>query len=99
MGGNGHEKDTLALAIIDKLVRDVKQDQKINPDLVQSIIRPTRLAKEELRMILMKIHHFRATIKEFRVCTVGFGKKMTDFCGGCLQEQIRWFSFLSLIHI
>ena len=53
---------------IEKYVEDVKQKQKDVPDLVESIIRPTRLAKEELRRILMKTMQFRHKILEHRLC-------------------------------
>ena len=65
--------------VIEKCVREVKQGQKIAPDLVESIMRPTRLVKEELRRILMKINTFRFQIEEFRACTFWISGKITDF--------------------
>ena len=40
--------------VIEKSVEDVKQDQHIVPDLLESTLRPSVLVKEELRRILMK---------------------------------------------
>ena len=36
--------------VIEKYVEDVKQKQKDVPDLLESIVRPTCLVKEELRL-------------------------------------------------
>ena len=55
--------------VIEKYVKDVKQGQQIDLDLVESIVRPTRLAKEELQMTLMRTIQFRRRIERFRVCT------------------------------
>ena len=54
---------------IEKYVRDIKQGQKVVPDLVKSIIRHTRLVKEKLWRILINMHQFEYKIQEFRVCT------------------------------
>ena len=42
-----------------KYVEDAKQDQKIAPDLVESIVRPTDHVKESLQRKIMKMHQFR----------------------------------------
>ena len=34
--------------VIEKYIEDVKQDKKVVPDLLESIIRPTDAVKEEL---------------------------------------------------
>ena len=70
---------TIHFFVMEKYVEDVKQNEKNVPDLVESIVRPTGLAKEELRMILMKIIQFRPKFPEFRVCTFQMPGKMTDF--------------------
>ena len=54
---------------IEKYVEDVKQGQKVDPDLVESIMRPTDLVKDELRRILFKMGEFRPKITKIRVCT------------------------------
>ena len=38
--------------VIETYIEDVKQDEKNSPDLLESIMRPTCLVKEELRPIL-----------------------------------------------
>ena len=48
--------------VIEKYVEDVKQDEKHVPDLLESIMRPTCLVKEELRQHLFKMSKFRPKI-------------------------------------
>ena len=50
-----------------KYVEDVKQDEKHVPDLLESIMRPTCLVKEELRPNLFKMTQFRLEITKIRV--------------------------------
>ena len=62
-----HTKNTLTSYntysfVIEKDVEDVKQDEKDVPDLLESITRPTCLAKEELRPISFKMIHIRSKI-------------------------------------
>ena len=45
--------------VMEKYIEDVKQEEKDVPDLVEPIMRPTCLVKEELRPILFKISQFR----------------------------------------
>ena len=47
---------------IEKYFEDAKQEEKDVPDLLESIMRPTDPAKEELRRILFKINQFRPKI-------------------------------------
>ena len=47
---------------MEKYVEDVRQDEKHVPDLLESIIQPPGLVKEELRPILFKIRQFRPEI-------------------------------------
>ena len=44
--------------VIEKYVEDAKQEEKDVPDLLESIMRPTCLVKEQLRLILFKIYQF-----------------------------------------
>ena len=44
---------------MEKYVEDVKQDQKVASDLLESMMRPTDPVKEELRRKAMKMHQFR----------------------------------------
>ena len=50
--------------VIETCVKDVIQGERIVPDLVEWIIRTTRLATEESRKILMKISQVRPHIEE-----------------------------------
>ena len=59
-------------------IQDVKQGQKVAPDFVESIVKPTDPVKEELCIILLKMNHFRPKITEIRVCTFGVFGKITD---------------------
>ena len=40
-----------------KYVEDLRQDEKYVPDLLESIIQPTDLVKEELRQIPQSVSH------------------------------------------
>ena len=59
-------------------IEDVKQDEKHVPDLLESIMRPTCLVKEELRPILCKLGQFRPEITKIRVSTFWMSGKSTD---------------------
>ena len=52
---------------IEKYVEDVKQDEKHVPDLLEPIMRPTCLLKDEIRPILFKIFQFRPKVTKIRV--------------------------------
>ena len=63
------QKNTLTLYkthafLIEKYFEDVRQDEKHLPDLLESIMRPTDLVKEELRRNLMKMGHLGSTIQQ-----------------------------------
>ena len=53
--------------VIEKGVEGVKQDEKHIPDLLEPIMRPTCLVKEELRPNLSKIDQFSREITKIRV--------------------------------
>ena len=55
--------------VIEKYVEDVKQKEKDVPDLLESIMRPTCLVKEELRQNLCKMIEFRPEIPKIKVST------------------------------
>ena len=55
--------------VIEKYIEDAKQDQKVAPDLVESIMKGSGLVKEELRPILFKLNQFRPKIIKIRVST------------------------------
>jgi len=48
---------------IEKYVKDIIQCQKVQPDLVESIMEPTRPAKEALHRILIRMDQFRPEVK------------------------------------
>ena len=52
---------------MEKCFEDTRQDEKHVPDLLEAIIQPPGLVKEELRPISFKIDKFRAGIAKIRV--------------------------------
>ena len=54
---------------MEKYVEDARQEEKDVPDLLEAIMRPTRLVKEELRQNLFKMNHFSPQIAKIRVST------------------------------
>ena len=60
--------------VIEKYIGDVKQDEKHVPDLLEAIMRPTCLVKEELRQNLFKMTQFRPKIQNSRLQLFGFRK-------------------------
>ena len=53
--------------VIEKYIEDARQDEEHVPDLLESIMRPPGLVKEELQPILFQITQIRLKIKDFRV--------------------------------
>ena len=53
--------------VIEKYIEDVEQDEKHEPDLLEPIMRPTCLAKEELRPILSKMDRVGPEITKIQV--------------------------------
>ena len=60
--------------LIEKYFEDLRQDEEHVPDLVESIIQPPGLVKEELRPILSKMGQFGSEITKINVKLVGFRK-------------------------
>ena len=52
---------------MEKYFEDARQDEKHVPDLLESIIQPPGLVKDELRQKLCKIDKFRPKIPKMRV--------------------------------
>ena len=50
---------------------------KSAPDRVESIMKPTGPAKEELHRILMKMNQFKQKITNIGVCTFEMSRKIT----------------------
>ena len=55
------------LFVIEKYIEDARQEEKDVPDLLEAIMRPTCLVKEELRQILFKMTQFRPEITKIWV--------------------------------
>ena len=53
--------------VMEKHIEDAKQEEKDVPDLLEPIMRPTCLVKEELRPNLFKMSQFRPEITKTRV--------------------------------
>ena len=53
--------------VIKTCIEDVKQEEKDVPDLLEAIMMPTCLVKEELRQNLFKMSQFRPEITKIRV--------------------------------
>ena len=64
--------------VVEKYTEDVKQEEKDVPDLLEAIMRPTCLVKEELRPNLFKLIQFRPEITKIRVCTFQMSGKIPD---------------------
>ena len=63
---------------MEKYFEDVRQDEKHVPDLLESIIQPPGLVKEELRQKLFKIDQFGSKITKMKVCTFQMSGKIPD---------------------
>ena len=69
--GTGHKKEVApkkkTLFCYGKNIEDTRQKEKDVPDLLEAIMRPTCLVKEELQQNLFKMIHFRCEITKIRV--------------------------------
>ena len=63
---------------MEKYIEDARQEEKDVPDLLEAIMRPTCLVKEELRPILFKMDQFKPEIAKIRVCTFQMSGKIPD---------------------
>ena len=54
---------------MEKYVEDIRQDEKHVPDLLETIIQPPGLVKEEIRPISFKVTQFGSKIKKIGVST------------------------------
>ena len=62
-----HKKNTFF--VMEKYIEDARQEEKDVPDLLEAIMRPTCLVKEELRQNLSKLNQFGSKITKIRVST------------------------------
>ena len=54
---------------MEKYIEDARQEEKDVPDLLEAIMRPTCLVKEELRPLLFKLSQFGSKITKIKVST------------------------------
>ena len=73
---------------MEKCFEDVRQDEKHMPDLLESIIQPPGLVKEDLRPKLFKIDQFESKIKKMRVCTFQMSGKIPDSANVAFEEPL-----------
>ena len=64
--------------LIEKYFEDARQDKKHVPDLLEAIIQPPGLVKEESGQKLFKMMQFRPEITKFRVCNFQMSGKILD---------------------
>ena len=72
---------------MEKYVEDAKQDEKHVPDLLEAIMRPTCLVKEELRQNLFKMTQFRPKIPKIKVSTFWIPEIQSFPAGGQCQAS------------
>ena len=73
--------------LIEKCFEDVRQDEKHVPDLLESIIQPPGLAKEESRQKLSQIDQFESRIKNMRVSKFWIAEIQNFPAGGQCQPS------------
>ena len=72
---------------MEKYIEDVKQEEKHVPDLLEAIMRPTCLVKEELRQNLCKMSQFRPEIQKIKVSTFWIPEIRSFPAGGQCQAS------------
>ena len=55
---------------MEKYIEDARQEEKDVPDLLEAIMRPICLVKEELRQNLFKLRQFGSKITKIKVSTL-----------------------------
>ena len=71
---------------MEKCFEDVRQDEKHVPDLLEAIMRPTDLVKDELRQKLSKLVQFGSKIPKIRVCTFQMSGKISDSANVAFED-------------
>ena len=74
--------------LIEKCFEDARQDEKHVPDLLEAIMRPTDLVKDELRQKLFTIDKFGSKITKMRVCTFQMSGKNPDSANVAFEAVI-----------
>ena len=78
---------------MEKYIEDARQEEKDVPDLLEAIMRPTCLVKEELRPILFKISQFGSKIIKIKVSTFWIPEIRCFPAGGqCQASRHQVFS-------
>ena len=72
---------------MDKYIEDAKQEEKDVPHLLEAIMRPTCLVKEELRPILFEMTQFESKIQKIKVSTFGILEIQSFPAGGQCQAS------------
>ena len=72
---------------MEKYIEDAKQEEKDVPDLLESIMRPTCLVKEELRPNLCKMSQFGYKITKIKVSIVWIPEIRCFPAGGQCQAS------------
>ena len=67
---------------MEKYIEDARQDEKDVPDLLEAIMRPTDLVKDELRQKLFKMTQISSKIKKMRVSKFWIPKIQSFPAGG-----------------
>ena len=73
--------------VMEKCIEDAKQEEKDVPDLLEAIMRPTCLVKEELRPILFKSSLFESKILKIKVSTFWIPEIQSFPAGGQCQAS------------
>ena len=73
--------------VIEKYIEDARQEEKDVPDLLEAIMRPTCLVKEELRQHLFNMTKFRAKIQKMKVSTFWIPEIQSFPAGGQYQAS------------
>ena len=76
-----------ALFVMEKYIEDARQEEKDVPDLLEAIMRPTCLVKEELRPNLMKLSQFGPEILKIKVSTLWIPEIRCFPAGGQCQAS------------
>ena len=72
---------------MEKYIEDARQEEKDVPDLLEAIMRPTCLVKEELRQNLMNMNKFRPKITKIKVSTFWIPETRCFPAGGRCQAS------------
>ena len=75
---SGDTENKLTVSVHERYIEDAKQGQRLAPHLVESRLRPSGLAKRELRRFWFKMGQFRHQIQKIGVCTFEMSGEILD---------------------